>query len=199
MEEVAGDKVDLAAELDLQLDRCVAVGIHLNDRPVAAEVIADLAGVSDVAGSDFVWFRPNQSGASKPPAQYPSGWPGGIFTDLVGSRYVAPPKGTAALPGLTATDADGNALVTAADGGLAAPLNVAVNIDGKSKVQVVLPGADALKLEIDPKTGLVKGTFTDTSATKPLKPAGAILQKQQAAFGYFLGDSAGGSFGLAPK
>jgi hypothetical protein len=160
---------------------------------------ADIAATSDVAGDDFVWFRPDQSDAAKPPAQYVTGWPGGIMTDLVGSRYVAPPSGTAALPGLTATDADGNALFTAADGGLAAPLPIAVNIDGKSKVQVVQPGADALKLTIDPKTGLLKGTFKDASATKTLKPAGAILQKQQAAFGYFLGNMQGGGFGLAPK
>lgn len=162
----------------------------------------DVAGQSDLDGDGFQWFCPDRSSAAKPPSRYPLGWPGGILTDLLGSRFVSPDRGQSVLPGLGVPDADGNALFVATAGGLnAPPLSKALNIDGSNKVEVVLPAEDQLKLSMA-RSGIIKGTFADSfGLPKPSRAAftGVVFQKQQQASGFFLGPTHAGAIQITPS
>jgi hypothetical protein len=165
-------------------------------------VFRDVAGQSDLDGLGFQWFRPDRSSAGKPPERYPAGWPAGILTDLLASRFVAPAEGQSVLPALDATDADGNALFVATGHDLSvSPLKKPVNIDDADKVKIVLVAEDNLNLTLA-HNGLVTGTFKDSfGGAKPSATPfiGIVFQKQQQASGFFLGPTQGGAIELSPQ
>src|SRR4030095_6866119 len=73
----------------------------------------DVQEESDVDGPGLLWFRP--SGGR---AYYPGGWPGGLMTNLVGSKFNRPARGAYVFEDMSPDDAHGNANVSLHDGGL---------------------------------------------------------------------------------
>jgi len=134
---------------------------------------------SDVAGTNFFWFRPWQN-----VHHYPWGWPEGIAVDLVGTKF-AVPVGASVLPLLP--NLIPNATLSFSDGLLTAPVVKDVTITPTNVVTNSPLTDTSFKLTITAASGKIGGTFTHTDGTKPAFN-GVILQKgaNRAAFGYFL-------------
>jgi len=178
------------------------IGLYKRAGSCTGEVaFRDIAAQSDLDGLDLQWFRPNLSAAPKPPRLYPQGWPAGIRTDLLGSRYVVPPGTTSVLPGVGAPDADGNARFTATGGGLAAEIVQAMNIQPRDRIVIVPPDPAVVHLAIARSSGKVKGNFADlfgeVSGPRKAKLFGAVFQKQQTVSGFFLGPAEAGKIEVA--
>ncbi len=160
-------------------------------------IFRDTAAISDLDGLDLNWFRP-----ANPRAElYPDGWPAGIRTDLLGSKFTGPQKGSTAsiLPGLNPPSPAGNADLALSDGNLPAPIEIAVNVNAKNKaVLLAPPPALRAKLIIAPN-GLIGGSFLHPTSGTRTVPRGVIFQKQERATGFFLGPVESGLFTLTPK
>jgi hypothetical protein len=154
----------------------------------------DRPGVSDVDGDGLLWFKP-----ACPGAFYPAGWPAGIRTDLVGSRY-RPERVDTVFTGLVVSGAGGNAMLTLTDGGLAGPgVDQSVRIDGNSRVRGVAPTAASIALRIMPANGLFSGSFVDPLTGLRGQIKGAVLKKQNTGAGAFRAKNAIGGVSLAPQ
>ena len=120
-------------------------------------------------------------------------YPAGFSTELpvVGSRYAAPTVGLDAMdiaPGAATAGFEG--------GGLAAALDVPVTISRTGRA--VATGAPAVTLALNPLNGIVSGTLVPAARQRARVICGAVLQKQNAAFGYFSGAGQCGDFSLVP-
>jgi hypothetical protein len=133
----------------------------------------NIVGASDLSGS-LHWFKP----LTATDVFYPSGFT--AATELIGSKYVAPPPGTPPS-GLA------NALITIGEGNLPATIVKHVTVDGAGNVAVLDPGADALTMKIAVSTGQFSGTFIHPTSGLKTKFQGALIQKQQLGGGNFLG------------
>ncbi len=159
---------------------------------IAGQVVFDVSPAThadtDVAGTDFLWFRPVMA-TSK---YYPGGWLNGIKVNLAGAKYAVPAVGTSVLPGLGAIGSGtGNATLTMSAGKLNPdPLVNNLDVAPNNKVTAILvPPATrpSFSLKIVATTGAISGTFTHTDGAKTAYK-GVILQKgvNSGGFGYFL-------------
>ena len=169
--------------LDQSHRTIIFASLYTKKGAIGGKVKFDLTQAdSDVAGTDFFWFRPYQ-----PTQHYPWGWPEGLLSDLVGTKYAAP-VGASAVPLLPAATLGGNATLTFSDGLLnGGSLLKSVNISTANVVTNAPLTDKSFTLKVTPATGAISGTFTHTDGTKPTFD-GRILQKgaNRAAFGYFL-------------
>ncbi len=151
--------------------------------------------VSDLDGLGLMWF-----GAPRKGSTYPNGWPAGIRTDLIGSRYVRPDRFTPVIGPLGASRAEGNAALTFSQGGLTAPGIVQpLNFESDRGVRPVAPNQSAMRLEMHPATGLFDGRFVHPMTHQRVRMQGAVLQKQAIGSGAFWSDEASGAVRLTPK
>jgi hypothetical protein len=152
---------------------------------------ADNPGVSDLAGLGLYWFKP----ASATAKRYPGGWTGGIQTDLLGSKFVLPAKGSgqSLFPGLGPVSTMGNATAALTVDGVTD--SESVDISASNVVTVLPPNPAKLGLSLS-TSGLFSGSFTSAGKLVPLH--GVVFQKQGQGFGFFLGADATGSVTLAP-
>ena len=152
---------------------------------------------SDIDGLGLLWFKaPNLKAKC-----YQDGWPAGITTDLLGSKYVVPPKIAPAsvVPDLGLEDTDGNAKFTLTGDNLGVPdLSKALNISVKNKVRVLTVAEDKLKVTITGASGLMKGTFVHPVSLKPAPFQGVLFQAQKFGSGFFLGEGESGAVTLIP-
>ena len=143
-----------------------------------------VAYLSDLDG-DVNWFRPANAKAKT----FALGFTNQIA--LIGSKYVTPPKGTAALQfGPTV----GALTVSIAP---VPSLAKAVSYSTNNKVTVTEPGADKLTMSVSAAKGLFAGGFVEVTANKKRKFSGVLFQKQQLAAGFFLNSTEGGTVELA--
>ncbi|MCP5551933.1 MAG: S8 family serine peptidase [Akkermansiaceae bacterium] len=160
----------------------------------------EMPNVSDLDGL-LHWVRP--AGQLKPPI-----YPGAIDIDLpaVGSRYLAPAKGERILSQLA--DQDENAVWSLADGNLSpVPSNRPLTWNSANKIAWAGNGsAEKLKVGINPKSGLVSGSFFDTGTgansqpfTHNVKFVGVALQKQGLVAGHFFGNDEVGLLTIEPR
>lgn len=122
-------------------------------------------------------------------AFYPAGF--SVQLPAVGSLY-APPG-----PGLQPMDVSPGAASAGFSGGNIAPTTVAVSVSQQDKVTMVTPGEPELTLSINPVSGAISGSFKlpgGNNVSRGIR--GIVLQKQQAAYGYFRGLDECGSFSL---
>lgn len=138
---------------------------------------------TDVAGSDFFWFRPWLSAQQ----YYPWGWPEGISVDLVGTKLLL--AANPIIPGMPASA--NNATLSFTDGQLVlSSLFVAdkdLSIIPTTNVVSNVPITDAtFKLTITTASATFAGDFTHSDGTRP-KFSGIILQKgaNSKGFGFF--------------
>lgn len=120
-------------------------------------------------------------------------YPAGFATQLpaVGARYAAPQAGS----GLKALGVDNSgATAGLGDGNLQQPLDVPVNLGTNNQGTMVTPGSPNLSFRINPASGTVTGTFTNGNGLSGI--GGVVIQKQNAAFGYFKGSNESGYFAL---
>jgi hypothetical protein len=154
----------------------------------------EVQGVSDLDGSDLLWFCGSKAGAI-----YPDGWPHGIRTDLIGSRYERI-SGDAVLPNLSPSHAGGNAMFMCSDGRQGeAAFSEPLNIDSSNRVQMPALNSQGLVLRINPKTGLFGGKFVHPATDARAQIRGAFLQKQNLGSGAFRTKNATGVVNIVPR
>ncbi|MEA3210010.1 MAG: extracellular elastinolytic metalloproteinase [Chthoniobacter sp.] len=148
----------------------------------------------DLDGKNLLWFKPEDF---KNPI-YPGGWPGGIKTTLVGSRYTPADTVAASFVPDPGAILPTSAHLTLTNGNLSSETKT-LQFDGK-KVNVPPPDPHNLdvKVTVTTKTGLFKGSFVHPFTRKPASFQGAILQKQRMASGYFFGFNQAGLVTIVP-
>lgn len=151
---------------------------------VAGNVTFRSTNVSDLDGA-VTWIKT----ARTTDATYPDGFTTQL--SVVGSSYVAPAANVRAL---AFSDAPGNGSVSLGDGNMANPLDVAVTLATNNRVAMAAPSAPDFAGSITRANGVVTGSFTHPSGKRIAR--GVVLQKQNAAFGFFLGVDQSGYFSL---
>ncbi|MEQ1862852.1 MAG: CARDB domain-containing protein, partial [Chthoniobacteraceae bacterium] len=148
---------------------------------------AAVPGVSDAAGVGLLWHKP----ANARSMRYPDGWPGGVFVEFLGSKFVR--TGSASvLTGFGAT-----AEFRANDGGLIVPLVKALTVGPRDRFSVVDVAGDGLSLSFNSRSGLLSGRFvTPTRGRVPI--SGVVFQAQQRLGGFFAAPKESGGVSVLP-
>jgi uncharacterized protein YkwD len=102
----------------------------------------------------------------------------------VGSRYVAPAAGNRVV---NVTSASNNTSLGLGAGGLAAPVVQTVTLGTDNSVVLSAPAVEGLTLTVNAANGRFSGKFIHPQTGALTKIRGAILQKQNAGFGFFTG------------
>ena len=140
--------------------------------------------VSDLDGA-IVWKK-----AARPTdALYSDGFTANL--SAVGSRYVAPALGRRVL-----NPSQASATAALADGNLSQPISVPTTLTATNRVVMSVPGVPSLSATINRANGIVIGTFLHPSNHQARAVRGVVLQKQNAAFGFFAGINQSGYFSL---
>jgi len=179
----------------------VFVQLYSKQGFIAGEVQFDPTQTLTDGAGDLTWFKP----ANLPKQTlYPAGWPNGIASDFIASKYLVPtapttrnpnpPNPATALgPGVPgAVGGAANIEVELNNGALANNTSNDASIDAKSKVTVLGattggPGAaNGLAVAFKASTGAMSGSFTHPGQPKALKFAGVAFQKTSEAYGQFL-------------
>jgi hypothetical protein len=153
-------------------------------------------------GSVFGWLRLSETDTNdvhglllwtKPSAVIGAYYGGGFTNELtpVGSRFVVPSLGTP-IVNLS------NAVVLLEGGNLAGLVLENVVLDPLNKVTVVSANTNSLTMKLSPSSGRMSGSFIHPQTLRTSSIKGVVLQKQNAATGFFLGTNESGSvsFGL---
>ena len=127
----------------------------------------------------LLWTKKN--GASS--TFYPGGFTNEALT--LGSRYVAPGRGTNAVT-------FSNSVVVLEGGNLAASLTNDVLLGALHKVTVSTNSTNQLKFTVTASSGKTSGSFLNPATRKKSLLNGVLLQKQNLSGGYFLGTNQGG-------
>jgi len=138
---------------------------------------------SDVAGR-LQWIKPGVASARYHPAGFTNA------AALVGSRYVPPVGVTSRALAIT------NAVVAFSEGNLSQPITNEVLLADDNRVTTA--STNGLVLSINKATGLFKGSVVDPTSRRRLKFSGALIQKELAGRGYFLGTNQSGRVYLGP-
>ena len=144
---------------------------------------ADLPG-SDFAGAPIRWVRAPHF------AVPPFGDPFTANLTMIGSRYAVPAAGKRVF--LESRNGLGVAHLQRGSGS-----DFALDFTLGTQNRATFDPPATRGFQIDPRTGLLTGRAFAPGALRPGKLAGAVLQKSDSAFGYFLNDGATGpaSFG----
>lgn len=147
--------------------------------------IDPLKSLSDVDGK-YNWFKP----VLERDFYFPLGFKI-QQNDLLGSFYV-PPLNERALKNFTNTPIGvANANITINEGSLLVPITHDAEFLAINTITITTPTADALKLAVKVKTGDLSGSFTHAVSGRATTVKGVLFQKQDTAFGFFKGTSAG--------
>lgn len=159
---------------------------------------------TDAACAGMNWFKPDTTALKIKSKLYPAGWPNGITTDFIASKYIVPTKPTLLKPTPAnpdtvlgpgaigaANSATANIIITTADGGLATNTSNDASLSAKSKVSILtatagFTAATGLKVTFVPATGKMNGIFSHPGRIFPVKFNGVAYQKTNTASGYFL-------------
>ncbi len=135
----------------------------------------------DIAGW-LSWIRPVQPTV----AFFTSGFQ--LMTEVVGSQYAHPPAGVRVL-NFT------NGIVALTDGNLGGSFTNRVQLNANNMVANLSP--NALALSINAANGMIGGSAQNPATAKSVSFEGVVLQKQNAAYGFFinLNQSGGVYFG----
>jgi len=117
---------------------------------------------------------------------YPAGFALGPVA-VLGSQY----SFTAGVPLVNWTDGQ----IILENGNLSDSINNGLSIDTNNKIT----GTNKLALSFTTATGLFHGTVINPDTGKPISVNGALLQKQDLGYGYFLGTNQTGSVFLGPQ
>lgn len=144
----------------------------------------DTTGAIELTGSDLLWIRPAQNRAR----YYPAGWANGIKVDVEGDRY-----STASLnfgQSASGTTANTTLTFTGTVDGATGSQTLAPRIS-TAGVPIVLPLGSTYTLKVAAATGLVTGTFINTSNSNKVNTFNAVIITKPttttgAGYGYFL-------------
>jgi len=154
----------------------------------------DTEPTTDVAGADFIWFRPaNLAGSTR----YPNGWPNGARVDLQGAKYNNI-TGTSVLPDLpaTASTSIANADLSFSDGPITSLITKSFNLSTANAVKII-PADPSFTFGLRPSSGLFGGRIVPAGGIA-LNYRGIILQKGTTAggYGFVIGSTEAGGVSL---
>ncbi len=142
-------------------------------------VAGELAFTQNSALSDFegtlLWIKPAQ-----PAGVHPEGF-SMKAVPVIGSRYVAPSKGTRALDWNA-----GSGHLTLKEGYLSTVLNAQLTLSLLNKLSVESSDAARLTVSISPSTGWFQGSFIHPFTEANVRFAGALFQAGKSAGGAFI-------------
>ncbi len=196
-----GSAISYANALSVNGEWPVFIPLYAKKGFVTGNVAFDDQQLESDASSVVTWLKPNTGSAT---GLYPSGWPNGISSDFVASKFVVAKAPTATVPippnpdtvlGLGATAAisasTANLILEMIDGGLATKHSHDVSIDAKSKLTVLGATTGETGFAANPKavfvatTGALSGSFIHPTNSKTVKFTGVAYQKTNMASGYF--------------
>src|SRR5262249_12299978 len=134
-------------------------------------------GSADMNGQ-LTWIRPTLPTAKI----YPEGF--AYQADLAASRFVRPSPGGQVL---ALTDAN----VSLSGGGLSDNLAAPISIGPNSRVKNLV--GDHLNMSFSGGNGIFKGSVLPPGSRRSVGFSGVVFQKQNAAYGYFLGQGDSGT------
>lgn len=175
-----GTAITYSGPLSLSNELPFYVQLYKKLGSISGPVEFENLATTDLAGENLYWFRPADSKSKV----YPAGWPAGITTDLIGSRFVKAAKtDTNSIFGFT-----GSGRLSFTQGLLAETIEKGFSITAANKVTNE-PADKTFALKVAGATGIFSGTFTPPGEKK--KPAfkGVVLQKSGEASGFFLSTS----------
>ena len=154
-----------------------------------------LAGHATVAGDAATiegtaqWTKP-----ARPRDRY---FPAAFETTvgLTGARYLAPPSGS---PVLAVTAAESNSALRLSAGDLADEVHQPTTLLPNNRVMIPDSVLPRLTLALTRSTGRITGRFTHPITGKASRISGVILQNENAARGFFLGEHEGGAARFEP-
>ena len=199
-----GSKVSYSNALSKNNEWPLFIQLYSKAGFISGNIVFSNQAQTDAACAGMIWFKPDTSAARAPLKPYPAGWPNGITTDFIASKYLVPTKPTTknptppnpdtvlglGVPGALVNTTD-NIFITLADGGLTTNTSNDASLSDKSKVTVhgataASTAATLLKTAFVPATGAMSGSFTHPGTGKVVKFAGVAYQKTNTASGYFL-------------
>ncbi len=134
------------------------------------------------------WMNPERVDAPRYAAPFASSH------TVNGSPYTAPAPGEPCVqlsPGANVGE------LTLAGGEIQQALQQRVLVDGQNQVSLAGPATAGLSMRVNPLNGRISGSFDHpTAGRRPF--SGVVLQKQNGAWGYFLGTEAAGNAELLP-
>jgi hypothetical protein len=139
---------------------------------------------SDDLNGTLTWIKPAMPLAKL----YPAGFNEAVTA--TGSFYTPPPTSTSQIIGPSIT------AVSFADGDLASSFTNTVTVSAGNKI--INDSTNRLSLSLVTSSGLLRGTVTPPGSTRSLSVHGALLQKLNLGYGYFLGPNQSGSVFLGP-
>lgn len=157
-----------------------------------AGAIAGALQITDSVDADIEgtlrWLNPERPNA----ARYAS--PFSSMHTVSGSLYARPAPGEPCVELSPVTNAGELTL----DGGdIEAALQQRLLVDGQNRVALTGPANAGLRVALDPLTGRISGSYVHpTAGRRPLR--GVVVQKQNGAWGYFLGAEVSGNTELLP-
>ncbi len=186
---VTGGNVSLLGRLDF------AKGLYKKEALkttgyIAGTVQFDKAATPKTLAGTARWNKPTGNGKL-----YPAGVANTTMV-VEGALYRPPLLNQRALADFDANN--GAAVAGISEGNLGGPISKAVNIATTNSVAVTTPGADGLKVTINPALGAFGGSFIHTDG-KPRKFSGLLVPLSPGrAEGLFIGTDRGGIIIIAP-
>jgi hypothetical protein len=172
-----GTAITYSGPLSISNELPFYVQLYKRQGSISGPVKFENLATTDLVGENLYWFRPADSKSKV----YPAGWPAGITTDLIGSKFVKAGKTDAnSLFGFT-----GSGTLAFTQGLLAETIEKGFSITAANKVTNE-DGDKSFALKVAGATGIFSGSFTPPGEKK--KPAfkGVVLQKSGEASGFFL-------------
>jgi hypothetical protein len=178
-----GTPLSYSSGLDASHRFPLYASLYKNLGHVAGPVAFHPETITTIDSTGLQWFRPAQL-TSRPPPQYPQGWPNGIDLGLDGSvrLMVTEPN---VLPA-------GNALLELAGGNPALPdFSQAFTIGDRNRTTMGAINPQKVAVKLKP-TGEWSGSFINPGTGKKTTIQGVILRYENSGTGYFLGGSESG-------
>ena len=141
--------------------------------------VRDVDNISEIDGTlNWVKFPDTRE------KLYPAGFD--LDQPAVGSIYKAPFRNERILSSLG--DVPDNATLMIAMGNVAPIPELVFTWTATNKIAYTPTGTEKMKLRFAPKTGAFTGSYVDRTNGQNIKMAGVVLQAQQIASGYFVGN-----------
>ncbi len=164
------------------------LSLYKNRGVLLGRMTMDTAPMDSDMNGKYNWFKP----VLERDLYFPLGFKI-EQNDALGSIYTPPTAGRALLG---FSDLPNNASITIAEGSLLVPIVKAATYLATNAIIITTPAADALKLNMNAKTGDLTGSFVHQVSGRSTVVKGILFQKQQAAFSFFKGTSV---LGVSPQ
>ena len=175
-----GSKVSQSQALTKNNTWPLFLSLYKKSGVMLGDVVMDLVPLTTDLTGAVNWLKPGNSTDH----YFPFGFKI-VTAALKGSIFEPKPDGTRALDGFLSGAENGK--ITIKEGSIGANLTHKLTIGTDNSVVVTDPSFDELSLKINGKTGILTGTFVHPTSGKKTKIDGILFQKEQKAFGQFLG------------